>query len=57
MRPGPVPGGDLHFIMLDAVGTPGGWRVWCLYHGSLGAYLSPVQAFLIGMRHDQECGL
>jgi hypothetical protein len=43
--------------MLDEVETPEGWRVWCLRHGSLGAYLSPVQATLIGMRHDTDSGL
>lgn len=48
---------QLHFIMLDEVETPEGWRVWCLRHGSLGAYLSPVQATLIGMRHDTDSGL
>lgn len=50
----PPPGGNPHFILFSEQETPEGWRVWCLHHGPLGAYLSPVQAILIGMRHDQD---
>jgi len=43
-----------HFIIVSEGEDPEGWRVWCLHHGSLGAYLSRVQAVLIGLRHDHD---
>jgi len=50
------PSGFNHLVLTDEVATPEGWRVWCVPHGPLGAYPSPVQAFLRALEHDVEHG-
>lgn len=50
------PLGFTHLILIGEEAAPDGWHVWCVPHGPLGAYLSPVQAFLRGLEHDVEHG-
>lgn len=48
------PGG--HTLVIDEEPGPEGFRVVCTPHGPLGAWESPVEAFLRALEHDVRHG-